>query len=269
MGSAVAEFGSRSFSAGIGKSAGEQAAKKGVILVVAELNVRGSLRSPQGRYTAFQGNVLEANRRLVVELAESVADAAQAGLRRPGVSSGRLRSALLDPRNRAVDKQAYGVGKPRFLDKSEAKYWRQIDQGYAGHVGREIRGVFGGSLSGAYGGRSRFGPYPLAGPSFTAIGEGSGGRLLPLGPRQARARLGKGSGRRPVKGIIRRPISPEKYFRRGWENFNARARTTEVVKEELKAAFGGKGVPTRALIASTAQGVGGPRPPSPSGYFKP
>lgn len=262
----MADFDTKPFFAGIGKGAARFQGNRGLILVVTDLDVRGALRNPDGTFTAFQGNVLKANQRLVVELAESVAKAAKASQVRPGVSSGRLQSALLDRRNRFASKEGYGVGKPEFLDQSQAKYYRQIDQGYSGHVGREIRGLFGSSLTGEFGGFSPFGPYPIAGPVFTGIGAKGqrGGRLLPFGYSKKRKGLGK---ERSARGRIDKAIAAQRFFARGWEDFNARARTTEVVKEELALAFGNRGVPTRALIASARQGPRGPRPPSPGKRF--
>lgn len=268
----MADFDSKAFFGGLGKGAGKFAAKHGLIGVVAEFDVRGALRNPDGTYTAFQGNVLEANRRLVVELADSVAAAAKQSMLRPNVSTGRLQHALLSEKNREVTKEGYGVGRPEFLDESEAKYWRQIDQGYSGHVGREIRGVFGGSLTGVFGGQSPYGPYPIAGEPFTGIGQGTGGRLLPAGRKTAYALLGKqrrGGKGLGIKSVIGEPIAPQRYFERGWEEFDAKRRTTEVVKEELSKAFGNKGVPTRALIRSASQSLKAPLPPSPGKRFKP
>lgn len=257
----MADFKKDAFFAGIGKGAGAFGAKRGLITVVTDLDIRGALRNPDGTFTSFQGNVATANQRLVIELADAVAARQLASLVRPGVSSGRLQAALLDRRNRFASKEGYGVGRPEFLDQSQAKYWRQIDQGFAGHKGREIRGIFGATLIGG-GPESR----GVAGPAFTGIGaEGQrGGRLLTSGYSKLRPR----GGERGVRGVIKKAIAPQQYFKRGWEDFNARERTTEVVKQELAKAFGGtKGVPTRALIASARQGPKGPQPPNPGKRF--
>lgn len=241
----MADFDTGAFFRGLGKGAGKFAAGKGLIAVSTDFYKGSSLiRDPvTGFFISAQAEVAAAGRSLALELAESVADAAKASLLRPGVSTGRLQKALLHPKNRVGVKEGYGIGRPEFLDKSEAKYWRQIDQGYSGHVGREIRGVFGGTLTGAFGGQSRYGPYPLAGGPFTAIGAGSGGRLLPLGKKSAYAKLAKArkSGKRrlnaKVASTIEQPISAQQYFLRGWEDFNAASRTTAAVKAVLQKAL--------------------------------
>lgn len=241
--------------------------RHGLMAVVVEFDKVGVLRNPDGTFTSMQGRVGAAHARLAEELAQHVAAAQQASMLRPGVTSGRLQKALLHPKNRYADQVGYGVGRPEFLDQSQAKYWRQIDQGYKGHLGRQIRGVWGATLTGEYGGYSRFGPYPIAGPEFTGMGaEGqSGGRLLPFGYSKLRAGMGK---ERSIKGVITKPIAPQQYFKRGWESFNARSRTTEVIRDEVSAAFGGKGVPTAAYLASMRQGPKGGNPPAPGKRFR-
>lgn len=243
-------------------AAGRFGAANGLLGVVVEFTKLGVLRNPDGTFTSLQGHVADANAKLAVELAESTAAAAQGSLVRPGVSSGRLAAALLHRDNRRSSAIGYGVGRPEFLDKSQARYWRQIDQGFAGHLNREIRGVFGSSLEG--GGPNSRG---VAGPAFTGIGaEGQrGGRLLPKGYSLLRRGIGK---ERSTRGVIQVPIAPHQYFRRGWDSFDAKTRTTEVVRQEVSNAFGGKGVPTPAYLASLRQGPGGGRPPSAGKRFR-
>lgn len=238
----MSDFDLDSFFQGLGKGSGKFAGQFGLIAVSTDF-FKGSavMRNALGQFVPnVQRDVALIGDDLALELAYSIAAAAKASMLRPRVSTGRLQAALLSPKNRVGTQFGYGVGRPEFLDKSEAKYWRQIDQGYGGHVGREIRGVFGGSLTGAFGGQSRYGPYPIAGEPFTAMGAGTGGRLLPLGKRSAYAKLAadRKAGKRrrnvAVKATIEQPISPQEYFRRGWEDFNAASRTTAAVKAALQ-----------------------------------
>lgn len=248
-------------------AAGRFAGRAGLIGVVVEFDKVGVLRNPDGTFTSLQDKMAAANEKLALELAQATAKAQLASMRRPGVSSKRLQQALLHPNNRYADKIGYGVGRPEFLDKSEAKYWRQIDQGYKGHLNRVIRGIWGSTITGEYGGRSRYGPYPIAGPEFTGMGaEGeAGGRLLPFGYSKLRKGMGK---ERSTRGVIRKPIMPQQYFRRGWKEFDAKKRTTEVVRAEVSAAFGGQGVPTPKYLASMRQGPKGGTPPARGKRFK-
>ncbi len=56
--------------------------------------------------------------------------------RRPGESSGRLQRVTRDSGNRIVTPRTWRVGIPGYLNRSEAKYWRLIEQGSAGLYGR-------------------------------------------------------------------------------------------------------------------------------------
>lgn len=248
--------------------------RSGMISVVAGYELQGLMRNPNGTLNFVQQDFAKAHALLATELAQTTADVMQAGLKRPAVSTRRLYQAMLDPRNRASDQFGYGVGNPRWLDRSQAKYWRQIDQGYTGHVGRVIQGVWGSTLTGEWRSPASGGPpYPIAGPTYSGFGGGSGQRLRPMGRKYAyrtlRQRLGRtlgsGTGQMGTRGVIRRPILPERYFKRGWEEFNARRRTEEVARQVLTKAFGGEGVPTKALVAF--QAGRGPLPP-PSKQFR-
>ena len=80
------------------------------------------------------------------ELQAEVLDNMEHSILRRNVSSRRLRHVTADPRNRGSDEFGYEVGRIGFLDNSIAKYWRQIEEGYTGHVGRELRGLWGGTI---------------------------------------------------------------------------------------------------------------------------
>lgn len=54
-------------------------------------------------------------------------------------STGRLVRATADRRNIQATAGQVGVGKPAWLNQSNAKYWRQFEEGFEGHVGSPIR----------------------------------------------------------------------------------------------------------------------------------
>lgn len=227
----------------------------GMVFVVSGFEPKGLLFD-RGRFAGayIQTDLAEVNRRLARELANHTAEVMQAGLKRPKVSTKRLYHALKDPGNRYSDQFGFGVGDPQFLDRSEAKYWRQIDQGFTGHMGREITGVWGESLTGAWR-EARSGPYPLAGEPITQFGANNQGRLIPMGRKWALRRLRKGAGLGTrgarnkftafTRGVINNPIEPQSYFEEAWMSFNVKER----YMEELLAVFNRSGgIPTSAWV---------------------
>lgn len=73
--------------------------------------------------------------------------------KRPATVTQRLQRATGDRRNRVYNEQGFGVGVERWLDRSEAKYWRTIEEGTLKAWGRpfagtELRGKFGGAYLG-------------------------------------------------------------------------------------------------------------------------
>ena len=98
---------------------------------------------------------------------------------RPRASTGRLLRVTASPRNRIADQFGFGVGVTDYLDRSEAKYWRTIEEGSAvawadspggrsSMIGMTMRGKFGGSIVGWR--ESSWGPRPVAGPKWNAMG---------------------------------------------------------------------------------------------------
>lgn len=86
------------------------------------------------------GNDLNRSAGLLQELA---AFRLRSSLKRPGESTARLERVILARGNIVqLPGQAgafgFGIGNKSFMDSSDAKYWRQIERGYAGHVGRAI-----------------------------------------------------------------------------------------------------------------------------------
>lgn len=243
----------------------------GFMFVVGQLRIQEFLiRGANGRFLPeVQHRFANANRVLAEQLQEEIAERLE-DVRvqsRRGVSSGRLREAILSPKNVVAApggmQFGFGVMNTEWLDQSQAKYWRSIEVGTHHFVGKEIRGVWGGSLTGEYGGQSPFGPYPIAGPPFTMFGANKAGRLYPGGAskgtdarrearRSAYARMRAGGatakGARDArnggtKGIIQRPIQPERYAIGAWEEFGMKAK----IEKAFTDAFYGS-IPSRAAI---------------------
>lgn len=243
----------------------------GLLFVVGKLRIQEHLiRGKDGRYLPeVQHRFANANKILAHQLQEAIAERL-ADVRvqsRKGVSSGRLRAAILDPKNVVAfaggSQFGFGVMNLSWLDQSQAKYWRSIEVGTHQFVGKEIRGVWGGSLTGEYGGSSPYGPYPIAGPPFTMFGANRSGRLYPGGAakgsdarratrRDAYSRLRAGgatsktarnSRNAGFKGVIQRPIQPERFAIGAWEEFGMKAK---IEKAFLDAFYGS--IPSRASI---------------------
>jgi hypothetical protein len=191
--------------------------------------IRRILQNRLGHYTANQGKVATLNKRLAAELAGHVAEAQQERLLRPKVSTGRLHEALLDPKNREADRFGFGVGKPKFLATSTAKYWRQIDRGYGGHVGRNIFGIWGSKVSGVVTPGGAYGPYDRAIGPFSAHGQATGQRFRPYGGLDARNKRLQAT--KIGWSWIRRPIEPQHYFERGWKAFDPHHAAQRILKE--------------------------------------
>ena len=98
--------------------------------------------APRGGAGADQ-MLVQRNREMARELQDAVADFARDSYVRPGASTGRLEKALRSSENAYVSSSAtasvsWGVGNARWLDRSEAKYLRQIEEGTDVHVGHLI-----------------------------------------------------------------------------------------------------------------------------------
>lgn len=195
------------------------------------------------------GELKTINTRLAGQLAELVAaklDQSRVDSRR-GVSSGRLEKVILDPRNRQISPYLFGVGRKPFMDKSAAKYWRSIEVGTTQFVGNPIKPgwLWGNALTGAYGGTSRFGAYPLAGGTFSVSGmdRSRSGRIRPMGPSYAyRALVDQGYNRRraflatrkdTADVIIKRPIAAHHMFRDAWREFDGVAQGRKALREAM------------------------------------
>lgn len=219
----------------------------GVLFASAGMKGSGSLgRDARGHFTTFQNELYHINLKLALELQEMMAERLEASRvpSRRGVASGRLEAAILDRRNRFVHNFGFGVGVISWLDKSEAKYWRAIEVGTRQFVGNKLPfGIWGSTLTGAYGGRSSFGPYPLAGPPWSATGAQRDGRLRPMGKTYAyRHLVASGMARRDAfkasraRAVIQRPIEAHHYMHGAWRDFRPAARTTAAIKRALRTS---------------------------------
>lgn len=163
---------------------------------------------------------------------------------RRGMSTGRLEWVLLHPSNRVVRPFAFGVGVPSWLNRSRAKYWRQIDQGFVGHVGRELIGTWGEGPMRPSAGRL----YP--GEPYTRPGVNRSGSFVPYSVlARSRTRVGRSVVGRPLsevagRGVIRRPIEPQRYFIRAWRASNMRAKAIADLRQAIAEVLG---IPTGAV----------------------
>lgn len=197
----------------------------GLIYVTAsaEVGIDRMQRDIAGRFVpAMQRHVAETNRRLASELANAMAERLDESLVRDEASTGRLRGAITDPRNRSADQFGFAVGDVDFLDHSQAKYWRAIEQGTTHFVGKRITGVWG-DIGGA-----EFSPF---GPRTRHE------RLWPMSQRSARRLLrAAGYERREIntRGIIQEPIQAHRYMQGAWEGFDMHVRAAQLYREILR-----------------------------------
>lgn len=142
------------------------------------------LRNQLGQFTAGANQYGQAVA-IAQDIQGEVVQRMRGSFLRPGVSTGRLMRATADPKNRYVpDGWHVAVGIPDFLDKSEAKYWRTIEEGSAeawrrSFIGMELHGRFGTQLTGEWR-TGNWGRYPVAGAPWSRKG-GSDGKFRPLG----------------------------------------------------------------------------------------
>ena len=126
---------------------------------------RTSFRNEAGQFTST-GNSAQyaANRRLAevlrADLGEEIEAHVAAG-RYAGYSSGRLAKASAAPENATVELFRVGIGNPRWLDRSQAKYWRTFESGSAAvwkrpFIGTPLHPVKGKPLVTAIGTRAAF-----------------------------------------------------------------------------------------------------------------
>ena len=204
-----------------------------------------------GSYTAFQDVFARRNQMLADGLARKAAEilerqvltGSRARGKRGSVSTGRLKRVVLNPQNRHSDKHGFAVGSPLFMDRSEAKYWRAIEQGTSHFVGKRIYGIWGGTLTGMRGGGGQFGPYPIAGFPLSGFGKAGNGRLRPMGRKRAYSLLRRSYGMNPASataligmgwGTIKHPIQSHRYFHQAWEEFGTKQKAREALRDAAR-----------------------------------
>ncbi len=202
------------------------------------------------------GNITRVLRRYFDEMAREInflaAEMFEEGRKRPNVSTGRLVNALIDERNVFISEDSFFVGVPSFMDHSQAKYWRQIDQGTTVHLGQYLMGVWGDSLSG---GRATgaTGEYYLAGPAYTMHkSSGSGGKFQPASaftggtierPRMKQGKHFRGqtatrSQARPSAAYISKPITAEHYYNRAYLKYTRTNRPLNLFRAVVAKELG-------------------------------
>lgn len=137
-------------------------------------------RDERGRFISPEYSVrlmLQANKAAATQVQADVVAFTQERIKRRAVSTGRLTKVTASAQNAYATEFGWGVGDEDYLDRSVAKYWRQIEQGYSGHVGRSIRGFWGGSIAGFY--ENAWGRVPRGGAPYTPHGEGRQGKFIP------------------------------------------------------------------------------------------
>lgn len=229
-----------------GRNANKARNTHGLLFVSEDDQCSRQIHDLLGRWKSAGAQMQAANTALAAQLADAmVAELNAPGvLRRPAVSTKRLELALKDERNRVVNNTWFGVGIPAFLDQSQAKYWRAIEQGSTHFVGKTLTGLWGRSLTGA----TKVSPwnpqgYPLAGEPFSRTGASTGGRFRPMKAKDAQRMLRASMREQGVRGrvgrgvmVIRKPITEHRYMERAWENFGIVERTDAAVNEAFDAA---------------------------------
>lgn len=100
-------------------------------------------RDVNGRFLKLNQEVRTILENEAKEYQEQVADYIHHNKLRTSDSTGRLENVTRSPGNRDVKATHWRVGIPSFLNRSEAKYWRLIEQGSEGLYakGRGFRGT--------------------------------------------------------------------------------------------------------------------------------
>lgn len=212
-----------------------------------------SLRDERGRFAlgGAQGAMERRNRRLAETLQAQVVANITRGIRRKQVSTNRLIKATADRKNIFATPFGMGVGVENYLDKSQAMYWRTIEQGSAGLWKRpftslELVGIWGANLgrwrSAPSGGRWVEGAAPYA----KTMNVNGGEKFQPF-------RIGRGGG--PSGLPVIRPthdIRPMHAYRAAAERVKFRDQSIQTVREYLRRVLD---LPTLGGGASAAPGL--------------
>lgn len=188
------------------------------------------------------------NEAMAANLQDMVVDEYQRTRKRKDVSTGRLDAATLDRRNRMLAKNGFGIGLSSWLDKSQAKYWRQIEEGTNVHVGRHLYGVFGATFTGGFSRGNRW-PWRNAryGPGWSFVGEEQGGGFTPKRklPADVRRTMFQGSRQktafdlsRSTRMIIGSPIEAQSAYRHVFMRFRKENRAFHLFRQAVMVELG-------------------------------
>ena len=116
------------------------------------------------------------------------------------------------------------MGDVPFLDQSEGKYWRAIEQGTRRFVGQTMRGYWAGGATGPY---------------YGFDNTRSQDRFIPRGRADAlkvlqRQKRRSAEASNAVKGRIQKPIMPHNYFRTAWREFNVPQQSERALTDALR-----------------------------------
>jgi hypothetical protein len=141
-----------------------------------QVKTEASRARVEGRFTSAQKELAAANKRIATTTLEYVVRYQRSQFKRPNVSTGRLQAVTANyEKNTFASAFLVGVGKPSYLDQSQAKYWRTIEDGSAvtwkkrSFLTLDLLGVFGATYSGG-----------RVGPRYTLPGKSTGGKFLPI-----------------------------------------------------------------------------------------
>lgn len=211
-----------------GFNSGKFGAKRGLYAAFTDTRASKSpIRNELGRFVSVSQDALrQSNEVLARDLQASVVSNIQSRIKRRRVSTNRLVRVTASPDNRFADPFGLGVGVEGFLNKSEAKYWRTIEEGSAvtwadtpggraGMIGLELHGHFGGTL-----GKWNNGP---SGPwiSATAPWNVPGGMFQP-------------DHRMPYVTEVQHEIRPMYAYRDAYKEAGVAQRSQEIVDSYLR-----------------------------------
>ena len=179
---------------------------------------------------------------MATELQQMVVEEYEKSVLRPNVATGRLAKATLDPRN--VDLEAGGdaapdgfsIGVSSFLNRSQAKYWRQIESGTSRHVGRKIAGVWGSKLTGRWA-PAPSGRYAITGAPFAVRGAGTGQKFQPFRTWSGSESDLIGNPRRRF-AEIRKPIRGQDAYTRAFRRFMKSQRALDIFRAVVAQELG-------------------------------
>lgn len=192
-----------------------------------------------------------------MELQLMVVDAYRDTVKRPDVATGRLAAATLDERNFRSQANGFTIGDPRWMNRSQAKYWRQIEKGTTVHVGQVIYGVWGRRFSGVQH-PAKYGSYPGMNPPYTLHGQGVGEKFQPMSTmnsgaikRRHQAMFTDSHGGAGFRARISRPITAQDAYTRAFREWRRKNRPLHLLRAVVAQECG----LSRRKVARSYQGI--------------